>query len=88
MLTFPLLNDNRVLIVAPSGNDAENTAHVLGVENIAVVVCGTVEEACTEAKSGAGALLLTQETMTSSAINHLGALLRQQPPWSDIPVIC
>lgn len=81
------LEDNRVLIVAPSGNDALNTEHVLRAEAVATRICQDIEQVCAEAHYGAGALLLTQEALTNHAVRHLLALLEAQPPWSDIPLI-
>ena len=80
-------DDNRVIIVAPSGHDAANTAQVLRAEGIGATVCESVEEACGEAGRGVGAFLLTQESITNRALTQLLTLLEAQPPWSDIPLI-
>jgi signal transduction histidine kinase len=79
--------DNRIIVVAPSGHDAENTAQVLRAETIAVHVCEELEEACSEARSGVGGFLFTNESLTSRSLGRLLQLLEQQPPWSDIPII-
>src|SRR5689334_7406239 len=81
------VEDSRVLIVAPSGHDAVNTAQVLQGDQITAQICGTVEEACDLAGRGVGALLFTQEAMTNPGFQRLVALLEEQPPWSDIPLI-
>ncbi len=82
------LEDSRVLILAPSGHDAVNTEYVLRTEGIATRICDNMEQACAEARNGAGALLLTQEAVTNHAVQqHLLVLLEAQPPWSDIPLI-
>jgi signal transduction histidine kinase/ActR/RegA family two-component response regulator len=36
---------------------------------------------------GAGALVLTEEALTPIAIEELTMILRDQPPWSEIPVV-
>lgn len=82
-----LLKDNRVIVVAPSGNDGENTAQVLRSEDVSAVVCQDLYAACLEARIGVGAMLFTQETLTTRSVTHLHALLEQEPPWSDIPLI-
>lgn len=79
--------EERVLIVAPSGNDAANAAQVLSMEGIDTLVCMDVLHSCTLARQGAAALVLTQESLTSATIQHLRAFLGEQPPWSDLPVI-
>jgi signal transduction histidine kinase len=81
------VEDSRVLIVAPSGHDAVNTAQVLQGDQIAAQICGTIEEACDVASRGVGTLLFTQEAMTNPGFQCLVALQENQPPWSDIPLI-
>ncbi|HYG22389.1 MAG TPA: ATP-binding protein [Verrucomicrobiae bacterium] len=79
--------EERVLIVAPTGNDAANAAEVLAKEGMDSRVCSDLPELCQLARSGVGTLLLTQESLTTHSLNHLALLLDEQPPWSDIPVI-
>jgi signal transduction histidine kinase len=79
--------EQRVLIVAPSGNDAANAALVLAEEDIHYSVCGDVVHMCTLAGEGVGALLFTQESLTTAGLNALKLLLQEQPAWSDIPMI-
>jgi signal transduction histidine kinase len=79
--------DDHVLVVAPSGHDAENTAQVLQGESIPVEIYSDMEKACTEARRGVGVLLFTHESLTTSALRNLLALLEQQEPWSDIPLV-
>ena len=38
-------------------------------------------------KNGAGGLLLAEELLTPDQAAHLQEILRQQPPWSDLPII-
>jgi signal transduction histidine kinase len=83
----PQSDDNRVVIVAPSGHDAANTAQVLRAEGIGAHVCESVEAACVEAARGVGAFVLTQEALTSRGLKALLNLLQAQPPWSDIPLL-
>jgi len=79
--------DDRVIVVAPSGHDAGNTAQVLRSDGIAVQICPDLEAACVEARTGAGAFLITQESLNTRSLKHLLILLEEQPPWSDIPLI-
>ena len=79
--------EQRVLIVAPTGHDALNASQVLAAEGIANRVCGDIPELCALAQQGIGALLVTQESLTSMSRQYLTALLEHQPPWSDVPVV-
>jgi signal transduction histidine kinase len=79
--------DNRVLIVAPSGHDAENTSQVLQREGLNAFVLDGIEAACVEAEAGVGCLLFTQECLTTRNMEVLRALIESQPPWSDVPMI-
>ncbi|HSU54287.1 MAG TPA: ATP-binding protein [Candidatus Dormibacteraeota bacterium] len=87
METRQLFDDSRVIVVAPSGHDAANTAQVLQGEQIPTHISATLQEACAEARKGIGALLFTQESVTTQHVQDLLVLLEEQPPWSDIPLI-
>lgn len=79
--------DDRVLITAPTGRDAANAAEVLRAERIAAVVCPDVPSVCRLAGEGAGALIVTQESLTTETAGCLLSLFLNQPPWSDLPLI-
>ena len=77
----------RVMIAALTRKDASLTSGFLKEAGVASVICDTLDAVCVEMKNGAGALLLAEETVTSNEVQPLNALLRQQPPWSDLPII-
>lgn len=77
----------RVLIAALTRKDAVLTSAFLKEAGIASVICDTLDAVCVEMKNGAGALLLAEETLASNEVQLLNAVLRQQPPWSDWPII-
>ena len=79
--------DDIVFIVAPLGRDAANALDVLKAEGISAVVCDDVPSVCLLARDGAGVLVITHESLTRSSIESLLAFLREQPPWSDLPII-
>jgi signal transduction histidine kinase/ActR/RegA family two-component response regulator len=86
--TQPVDPEQRVLIFAPIGRDAELTRDLLGHGSIPCLVChsvGSVRD--TLAAVGGGALLLTEEAFDESDFPTLVAALDQQPPWSDVPVL-
>jgi signal transduction histidine kinase len=79
--------ERRVLVLAPTVRDAVNTSRVLGSAGIGTAVCGDVEQLCRELAVGAGAVIVTEETLAPSRMAPLAELLRKQPKWSDVPFI-
>ena len=77
----------RVLVLAPGGKDAALTRAVL---DNAGITCETVPDVPTlvsELREGAGAVLLTEESLGSGYGNMLALEMVRQPPWSDLPVL-
>jgi signal transduction histidine kinase/ActR/RegA family two-component response regulator len=79
--------DERVLILAPTGRDASLTGKYLAEAGITVEACASIEELCARAGAGAGAALISEEALTSHALQCLIEALGQQPAWSDFPII-
>jgi signal transduction histidine kinase/CheY-like chemotaxis protein len=80
--------ENRVLVFAPLGRDAELTRHLLERASIACVVCGSLGALIEMFAIGdGGSLLLTEEALDHRDFFQLVAALEQQPAWSDIPVL-
>jgi len=77
----------RILVAALTRKDALLTSAFLKDAGIASVICDSLDAVCLEMKNGAGALLLAEETLTSDEVQSLNAVLQQQPPWSDLPII-
>jgi signal transduction histidine kinase/CheY-like chemotaxis protein len=80
--------EQRVLILAPVGRDADLTRGLLERADIPCAVCSSVQvltDMLTD--EGAAALLLTEEALDEPDLPVLVATLEQQPPWSDIPVL-
>lgn len=50
-------------------------------------IVGTVDELATEMRAGAGAAILAEEACRGEAVEELKAVLSEQPPWSDFPLI-
>lgn len=76
-----------VLIVAPLGKDAALAAHVLQEAGIAARACVDLDDAARSLGESAAALLIEEEALVASKLPALLGALRDQPPWSDIPVI-
>jgi PAS domain S-box-containing protein len=77
----------RVLIVAPVGRDAAAIAAVLSDSGYVPQICEGTAAASTQLAAGAGALLLTEESLDRDHVSELLAHLHAQPAWSELPVI-
>jgi signal transduction histidine kinase len=75
------------MILAPVGRDGALAAKILGVAEMTACVCATPGEACDGIGRGAGAVLLTQEAFALETAACVVDALRDQPAWSDIPVV-
>lgn len=81
-------SDERIVILAPTGQDATLMAAALAEEKVATHIVGSVEAASQEIALGRVAtLLLADEALSSSGIKQLNQALESQAPWSDVPII-
>src|SRR4051812_42205958 len=76
----------RALVCAPTGNDGPLTCKFLENALIAAEVCRDPSELAAEVKRGCGFIVMAEETLGGAINTDLVETLRQQPPWSDIPV--
>jgi signal transduction histidine kinase len=79
--------EDRVLILAPRGRDAAIAADLLARNAIDATVCRNQEELLAELGEGAGAVLLTEEALTTEESSALADWVSAQPNWSDIPFV-
>ena len=77
----------RILIVAPVGRDAPAIVELLQSHGHLTRVCSGLREAGVEVEQGAGALLLTEESLDREQVAALLPRLDRQPAWSELPVI-
>jgi signal transduction histidine kinase len=78
----------RVLVRAPSGDDATMVAEVLGREGREGVPVDDLSALAREWERGAGALLIATEALNETdCCTSLRELLDAQEPWSEIPVV-
>ena len=80
-------SDERILILAPVGQDAAAMARLLKGNGLAAMVCASTTEACAHLREGAGALLMTEEALELTQVPALFNALNEQPPWAELPVI-
>jgi PAS domain S-box-containing protein len=79
--------DERVLIVAPVGQDAPATAALLRERGWFAEILDQWSDATDHVIRNAGALLLTEEALEMPESHELLERLRTQPAWSELPVI-
>ena len=79
--------EDRVLVLMPSARDTERTVQLLADAGLACAPCSSLPELCRELRSGAGAVLLTDDILSSDSDKRLEDALRKQPTWSALPVL-
>jgi signal transduction histidine kinase len=79
--------DERVIIIAPVGQDAEAMAGLLDAQGFETQICNGSDEYSRQITDRAGALLLTEEALESPQGSLLLDAVKAQPPWSEIPLI-
>ena len=77
--------DQRVLILAPRGRDAAVIAQTLAERPVRV--CTDVAELERQVTEGVGTAIFTEEALVGQDLHGLARWLREQPPWSDLPII-
>jgi signal transduction histidine kinase/ActR/RegA family two-component response regulator len=78
---------DRVLVLMPTVRDAERTSVLLEEGGIESMICHDLGMLCREMRAGAGAVLLTDEYIALDAVGQLAEAIRDQPPWSAMPVV-
>ncbi len=76
-----------VLVLAPVGRDGSLIAGALAKAGIPVLLCVNLTMLCRELEEGAVAIVITTEVFDGEEALALAAILKRQPPWSDIPVL-
>ena len=80
-------NDERILVIAPVEQDAAAMCNLLQDRGFQVSICTNPTNCFEEMAEGAGVLLLTDEVLEMPRAEHLMAALKNQPPWSELPLI-
>lgn len=79
-------NERRILLFAPTANDAPITAGFLQRAGLASVICKDMPELCQRIEEGCGAVIIAEEVLRPTSLTPLSEALRRQPSWSDIPI--
>lgn len=83
----PRAHDERVVILAPTGQDGALAASVLGQAGLTCEIAPSLPAACVLAAEPVGALLLAEEGLDPDGVKVLAGILAAQPSWSDLPVL-
>ena len=77
-----------VLVIAPTGRDAELIVEVLQHHGMAAVT-STLEGLLASVRKDAllGPLLIAEEALDAAAIQELSHFVQHQPSWSDLPIL-
>ena len=79
--------DLRILVLATRGRDARVIEQVLSRDRLACVSCSEVRGLCLEMERGAGAAIVTEESLSPADMPALQLWLARQPSWADFPFI-
>lgn len=79
--------EQRILIYAPTGQDASLAGKVLGSSAIASLACLSAAELAKQLALGASGVLTVEEALHAGAYQVLDDYVRHQPEWSDLPII-
>lgn len=80
-------HDLRILVLAPTSNDARLTVEFLTKAGLWAQECTSMDELCTLTEAGCGGLLLAEEALANGGSARLANILETQPFWSDLPVV-
>jgi len=79
--------EQRVLVLAPVGRDAQAAAQHLTESKLHSVVCDDIEDLLIKLGEGAAIALVTEEAFLRGGTQALERWVATQPPWSDFPFI-
>jgi signal transduction histidine kinase len=79
--------EERVLILAPIGRDAQTAARHLAQSKLHCVVCSDIDDLLLKLKEGGAVALVTEEAFSQRGTLPLERWVNSQPPWSDFPFI-
>ena len=79
--------DLRVLVIAPTGRDGILICEVLARVGIACAPCESWRHLSAQINVGAGCVIVAEEALTPQALEMLSQVIKNQPPWSDFPLL-
>lgn len=79
--------DNRVLVVAPHGDDATRTIDILRAAGLGSFRCDDAPCVARELERGCGVVVATQEGISATVLRVLNGFVADQEWWSDLPIL-
>jgi signal transduction histidine kinase/ActR/RegA family two-component response regulator len=79
--------EERVLLLAPTKRDAVAAGKVFETAGLLITPCKDLVEVCSEIQKGAAVAIVPDEAVLADKAGCLAGLLKEQPPWSDFPLI-
>ncbi len=79
--------EHRILLLALRGRDSQIAQRLLARGGHECVICASGDEMTEALAAGAGAALVTEESLAETDRHKLMDWLAAQPPWSDFPFI-
>jgi signal transduction histidine kinase len=83
----PAPDEDRVLLLSPTTRDAATSCALLERAGLECRPCSSLVEVCSELARGAAAVVVPEEAVLRDGTEALAAALRDQPPWSNLPVL-
>ncbi len=82
-----LNTSEQVLILVPTSTDSATAVNVLEGAGICTVALGTLSELCRRIADGCGAVVISDEALTTDETLTFQSILESQESWSDLPII-
>ena len=79
--------EERILILAPRGRDAQVIAQVLAGSALICTPCDDYPELMRELELGAGAAVIAEEALIGADLDSMAGWLARQASWSDFPFV-
>ena len=79
--------DERILVLAPTADDAPLTAQVVAGRGLDVVIVADTTELAREIEAGASVVLIASEAFSETGESPLRQALDRQEAWSEMPII-
>jgi signal transduction histidine kinase/ActR/RegA family two-component response regulator len=79
--------ESRVLLLAPTKKDAKTSRTLLQQAGLTICLCDSLSQICEEIPRGTGVVIIPEEALLNGVATCFAELLREQPQWSDLPVL-
>jgi signal transduction histidine kinase len=80
-------SEGQVVLLAPTERDAQACRMILDGAGIGCTFCRDLADLCGRVRAGAAAVIVPEEVVLADTAGNLVRAVRNQPVWSDLPVI-